>query len=156
MKIENLIVYFSDVRVYNRNQKMLDKREEKEHENRLSGNLWKIGKTKWCDPSAGEGRYGAGNPARRMKTQRMNKLNGSKNRSLVRDKSRHRRKWWTSSRSAAPKMKIKPSSLAEIKKVGAFGTHLFTLGNNCKFFWLTFLFFQLLVNSGKHFFFVIR
>lgn len=29
MKIENLIVYFSDVRVYNRNQKMLDKREEK-------------------------------------------------------------------------------------------------------------------------------
>ena len=62
MKIENLIVYFSDVRVYNRNQKMLDKREEKEHENRLSGNLWKIGKTKWCDPSAGEGRYGTGNP----------------------------------------------------------------------------------------------
>lgn len=39
MKIENLIVYFSDVRVYNRNQKMLDKREKKEHENRLSGNL---------------------------------------------------------------------------------------------------------------------
>lgn len=39
MKIENLIVYFSDVRVYNRNQKMLDKREEKEYENQLSGNL---------------------------------------------------------------------------------------------------------------------
>ena len=37
--------------------------------------------------------------------------------------------------------KIKPSSLAKIKKVGAFGTHLFMLGNNCKFFWLTFLFF---------------